>query len=66
MHVNPDPDPFHSEWADQIASEKMKSWMQDHGWSIAHSCDPADLLAFIQEHGDDSDFDHFSIQSETR
>lgn len=64
MHVNPEPDPFNSEWADQTASEKFKAWMQHHGWSIALSADPADILSFLQQHGDDADFDHFSINLE--
>lgn len=56
------PDPFTNEWADQSASEKLKTWMQNAGWSISFSADPADVLAFMQEHGDDADFDNFSIQ----
>lgn len=67
MHVkSSDDDAFSNERADQSASEKMKSWMRTHGWSIAFSADPCELLEFLQEHGDDADFDNFSIQTETR
>lgn len=55
-----DPDQISSEWADQIASERMKQWMQSHGWSVSFSADPADIFEFIQEHDDDADFDVFS------
>lgn len=64
MHINPDPDPYDSEWADQSASERMKAWMRSHGWSIAFSADPADVLSFIQQNGDDADFDFFNITIE--
>lgn len=55
-----DPDEISSEWAEQVASERMKAWMQSHNWSISFSADPADVYMFIQEHGDDADFDDFS------
>lgn len=61
MSVTQPIDPFDSEWADQNASEKMKNWMRRNGWSIAFSADPCELLEFLQEHGDDADFDFFNI-----
>ena len=55
-----DPDQFTSDWADQLASERMKTWMQNHNWSVSLSADPADIYEFIQEHGDDADFHDLS------
>lgn len=50
---------FNDEWAMQVAHQAMKAWMQDHGWSTLGSADPAELLSFIEQNGDDSDFETF-------
>lgn len=55
-------DPFDSEWADRLASQAMRKWMQDHDWSTTFGNDPAELLAFLETHGDEADLEHFNLQ----
>lgn len=47
------------DWLEQQDHERMKAWMQDHGWSTSMSADPADIYEILEAYDASSDFnDH--------
>lgn len=46
-----------SDWLEQQDHERMKAWMQDHGWSCSMCADPADIYEILQAYDASRDFD---------
>ena len=50
---------LNSEYLAQLDSERYKDFCTAHGWSTLVSADPADILEFVEEMGEDADFGEF-------
>jgi hypothetical protein len=46
---------FSTDYLEQQDHERMKHWMQEHGWSCAIGADPADIYEILEAYDADSD-----------
>lgn len=55
---------FPTEYEEQQAHLRLRQWMQQHGWTSVINADPAEILEFVQQHGDDADISLINNDSE--
>jgi hypothetical protein len=53
--------PDNASYVEQGDHERMKSWMQDHGWSITSYASPEDILIISEELTDEDDSASYAI-----